>query len=151
MLNYHDNGRIVGFALANAQKLEAIASKPMASFATAFVKAYLKAKTSSLDDIKAFGNTVGLTTLLQSADKLSPAEALSLVKRIDPANSAKAVAEPTWMRGHLVKLLSGDVVPAPIVKAEKAPKKAAPRKRRSVMDETDAFAVKRPSRARKND
>lgn len=151
MLNYQDNGRIVRFALANADKLELIASKPMASFATAFVKAYLKSKTSSLEDMKAFGQIVGMPTLLQSADKLSPAEALALVKRVDPASAAKATAEPTWMRNHLGKLLSGEAVPAPVVKVEKPAKKAAPRKKRSVMDETDAFSVKRPSRAGKNE
>ena len=151
MLSYQDNGKIVAFALANADKLESLASKPMASFATAFVKAYLKSKASSLEDIKAFGQSVGTTTLLQSADKLSPTEALALVKRVDPANAAKATAEPAWMRGHLSKLLSGDVLPAPVVKAEKPPKQIAPRRKRSVMDETDAFAVKRPSRAAKGE
>jgi hypothetical protein len=54
------------------------------------------------------------------------------------------------MRNHLSKLLSGDFVPEPVVKVAKAPKKAEPRKKRSVMGETDAFAARRPSRGAKD-
>lgn len=151
MLKYNDNGKIAAFALANADKLESLASKPLASFATAFVKAYLKAKATSLDDIKSFGEAIGAATLLQAADKLTASEALALVKRLDPASAAQATAEPSWMRNRLSKLLSGDVVPEPVVKVAKAPKKAAPRKKRSVMGETDAFAARRPSRAGKGE
>ena len=137
--------------MQNADKLEAIASKPLASFATAFIKAYLKAKATSLEEIKSFGEAIGADTLLQAADKLTATEALSLVKRLDPASSAQATAEPSWMRNRLSKLLSGDVLPEPVVKAVKAPKKTAPRKKRSVMGETDAFAARRPSRAGKGE
>lgn len=151
MLKYQDNGRIAAFVMAHLGELEPVASKPLATFATAFVKSYLKAKSTSLEDIKEFGEAISVGTLLQAADKLTASEALSLVKRIDPASAAQATAEPSWMRNRLSKLLSGEAVPLPVVKVAKTPTKGAARKKRSVMGETDAFAARRPSRASKGD
>jgi|CXWL01.1.fsa_nt_gi hypothetical protein len=143
MLSYQDNSRIVAFALSQGERLETLVAKPMATFASTFVKAYLKAKTSSLGDITAFGVQIGSPTLLMAVDKLTATEALALLKRLDPASASQATEDPTWMRNRLSKVLTAEVVPTPFDKAPRATKKSAPRKNRSVMGETDAFAAKR--------
>lgn len=144
MLSFDENRTVALEALARSEHFAATAGKPLAKFVSDFTKAYFKAKTTSLADIRALGAAVGSGTLKGLADRLTAADAAGLLKRLDPANAAKAKEDPTWMRGRLAALLSGDAEPDPVVKAtkpKKAPAKAKPK--RSVMDETDAFSAKR--------
>lgn len=128
-------------------KYQATIAKPLAKFVSDFTKAYFKAKTTTLADLRALGAAVGIDTLKGLADRLSVADATGLLKRLDPVNAVKAKEEPNWMRGRLAAQLAGDVAPDPVVKAIKVkapPKPGAPAKAKgSVMDETDAFSAKR--------
>lgn len=147
MLSFDQNRRVALEAMQQSEKYQAAAAKPLGKFISDFTKAYFKAKTTSLADLRALGSAVGVDTLKGLADRLTVADATGLLKRLDAANAVKAKEDPTWMRGRLAALLGGEAEPDPIVKvvkAKAAPKRKAPAKaKRSVMDETDAFSAKR--------
>ena len=147
MLNFDQNRSVALEALRQPDKYQAATAKPLGKFVPEFTKAYFKAKTTSLADLRALGAAVGIDTLKGLADRLTVADATGLLKRIDAANALKAKEEPTWMRGRLAALLGGEAEPDPVVKPVKAkapPKPKVPAKaKRSVMDETDAFSAKR--------
>lgn len=147
MLSFDQNRNVAMEALTRSDHFAASAGKPLAKFVSDFTKAYFKAKTTSLADLRALGSAVGDETLKGLADRLTVADATSLLKRLDPANAIKAKEDPTWIRGRLAALLASDAEPDPVVKAVKVkapPKPKAPAKaKRSVMDDTDAFSAKR--------
>jgi hypothetical protein len=152
MLSFDQNRSVALEALRQSKKYEATVAIPLRKFVSDFTKVYVKAKTTSLADLRALGSAIGVDTLKSLADLLTVAEATSLLKRLDVANAVKAKEEPTWMRGRLAALLAGDVEPDPVVQVvkEKVVKEKAPPKpkgpakaKRSVMDETDAFSAKR--------
>lgn len=142
MLSFDQNRSVAMEALANSGRFAAAVGKPLAKFVSDFTKAYFKAKTTTLADLRALGAAVGGDTLQGLADRLTVTDAAGLLKRLDPANAARAKEDPNWMRSRLAALLAGGEEPDPIVKAaKKAPLK--PKAKRSVMDETDAFSAKR--------
>jgi hypothetical protein len=147
MLSFDQNRNIVLEAMRQSEKYQATAAKPLGKFVSDFAKAYFKAKTTSLADLRALGAAVGVDTLKGLADRLTVAEATGLLKRLDAANALKAKEDPTWMRGRLALLLASEAEPDAVVKPVKVktpPKPTAPAKtKRSLMDETDAFSAKR--------
>jgi len=149
MLSYESNQVVAKFALGKAQQLKTLIEKPLLTFVTNVSKAYLKEKTTSLADLRAFKDEVGLDAFLSIADKLTAAEAAKLLGRLDAANSAKATADPAWMRSRLVDLVAGRAEPDPVTTPVRAPRApAAPRKRRSIMEDSSALGAK-PARRRK--
>lgn len=145
MLSFDQNRSVALEALRQSEKYQTTTAKPLAKFVSDFTKAYFKAKSTTLSDLRALGAAVGVDTLKGLADRLTVADATGLLKRLDAANAVKAKEDPTWMRGRLAALLGGEAEPDPKpVKVKAPPKPKAPAKaKRSVMDETDAFSAKR--------
>lgn len=150
MLCYKDNIVIATHVLAHAGRLAMAAEKPLDAFVTAVSKAYLKSKSTRLDDIVSFCEAVGKANFLAVADKLTAKEALALLCRMDPGNAERAKADPCWARMRLAAVLTGEEAPetaGPKARAPRQPKVRSPKVRRSVLGETDAFSAKRREKA----
>lgn len=125
MLSFDENRNVALEALSKSGKFSASASKPLAKFVSDFAKAYFKAKSTSLADLRDLGRAVGAETLKGLAGRLTVPDATALVKRIDPANGVRAKADPNWMRTRIAALLAGAAEPDPVVKIANA--KAVPK------------------------
>lgn len=146
MLGFRENIVIATHILAQAGRMEAAVEKPLDAFVTTVSKAYLKSKTTHLADILAFCEAVGKPSFLTVLDKLSAAEAVGLLSRLDPHNAEKAKGDPVWTRMRLASLLTGEEIPdtrKPKARAPRQAKAKPPRVPRSVLGETDAFSAKR--------
>jgi len=125
MLSFDENRNVALEALSKSGKFSASASKPLAKFVSDFAKAYFKAKSTSLADLRDLGTAVGAEALKGLADRLTVPDATALLKRIDPANGVRAKEDPNWMRTRIAALLAGAAEPDPVVKIAKA--KAVPK------------------------
>lgn len=102
----------------------------------------LRQKSLKLEGLQAIASALGHDSFLLVADGMSDQEIRSLALRMDPHHETLRIADPSWIRGHLLQLAEGDLQPEP--KAGPAVKKGRVAPATRTMSSRAMAAVARP-------
>ncbi len=110
--------------------------------AQSLVVKQLRQRGLGLEGLRAVASTLGHDTFLLVADAMSDPEIKSLALRVDPHHDTLRIADPSWVRGHLLQLAEGDLEPEPKAGPASKKSKAAPATR--TMSSRAMAAVAKP-------
>ncbi len=110
--------------------------------AQSLVVKQLRQRGLGLDGLRAVASTLGHDSFLLVADAMSDQEIKSLALRMDPHHETLRLADPSWIRGHLLQLAEGDLEPEEKAETPGKRGKAAPATR--TMSSRAMAAVAKP-------
>ncbi len=114
----------------------------LSTVAQRLVVKQLRQRGLKVEGLRAVAAALGHDSFLLVADGMTDQEIKSLTLRMDPHHEGLKMADPSWVRGHLLQLAEGDLEPEP--KPGPGPKKAKAEPITRTMSSRAMAAVARP-------